>query len=214
MAAILDETTALRADDDDVVDVVGVLGVLVVVLGADANDGTEEDEAEEREAEAINTKRSNRGDNNRDDESAKSSQPPSLPPPYAGYMTVTAGTIEGGGGDFDSGDRVVGIESHDIESDQTDENLIRLGDDVYLYRHSVAKIPDAVSYEDAVSTACASLVPVHVSAPREGGGGMGMGSAVMGAAMEMTGNVFGRVVVLGGSDSREGGGISIQEIGS
>jgi hypothetical protein len=100
-----------------------------------------------------------------------------------GCLTFVAGTIadaaaaaEGRSSPSSSPRRVVGVEKNDDGDDYYD--AISLGDDVRVYKHTVATIPDGVSDGDALSTAAAALVGIHCALPKVEAVGGGSDDAV------------------------------------
>lgn len=80
----------------------------------------------------------------------------------AGCLKLVTGTTDEAGG------RVVGVEKS--ESDETNEesqyDTVSLGNNVQVYKHTLASIPKGVSDNDAMSTAAAALVGIHCAIPK------------------------------------------------
>jgi len=100
-----------------------------------------------------------------------------------GYMTVLAGTTSA------NGDRVVGIQATDDDDNNNKDNLVDLGNGMFIYKDSVATIPSNVNDDDAISTLVASLTGIHHAIPKiEKVGGSGQTF------------ISGKVVIMGGND--------------
>jgi hypothetical protein len=99
-----------------------------------------------------------------------------------GCLTFVAGTTvvvvddDDDGGDDGSSTRprrIVGVMKDEKFDSDDYYDSIPLDDDVRVYEHTLAHVPDGVSYDDAISTAYAALVGIHCASPRvvEVGGG-------------------------------------------
>jgi len=94
-------------------------------------------------------------------------------------LTIIVGTLDG--------NRVVAIKSPPPSSSLSPTS--DMGGKNYIYTSTIASIPPSIKNEDAARTMAASLIPIHCGVPRvQPGGGEGLGE------------VFGKCVVLGGSD--------------
>ncbi len=116
-----------------------------------------------------------------------------------GCLTLVTGktTNEDGAASSSPSRRVVGVQKLDVdntESNDVDTSTISLDNNVHIYKHTVATIPNHISDNDALSTAAASLVGIHCALPNKV-------ENVGGSALSDT-DVFysGRAVVLGGND--------------
>ncbi|KAL7473917.1 hypothetical protein ACHAXS_014353 [Conticribra weissflogii] len=134
-------------------------------------------------------------------------------PQGIGCLTFVTGTTEeqdydvnkqGGGAAKTKARRIIGVEvttdkanekNDDANTEKGENNIhkfdetISLGNNIRVYKHTVATIPDGVSDWDAISTAAAAVVGVHCAVPRLGGVG--------GSEVEFT---SGKAVVIGGND--------------
>lgn len=108
---------------------------------------------------------------------------PEMPSRRAGFMTFVTGTT-----DENPSRRVVGVE-RPAAVENSDEEVISLGDDTAVYLDSVATVPNGISDADAISTAAAALCGIHCGMPAKKN---------VGAEKESAG--FGKAVVLGGGD--------------
>lgn len=101
-----------------------------------------------------------------------------------GFMNIATGTIK------DDGRQVVGIVAPPgIDCDEGD--FVCLDDKTFLFSDSIADIPTGVSEDDAMATLSASLAGVHCAIPR---------LQKVGGGDDSDGQVFGKVVIVGGSD--------------
>ena len=103
-----------------------------------------------------------------------------------GFMNIATGTIK------DDGRQVVGIVAppgSNIDNDE--EDFVCLDEKTFLFSDSIADIPTGVSEDDAIATLSASLTGVHCAIPR---------LQRVGGGDDSDGQVFGKVVVVGGSD--------------
>jgi len=99
-----------------------------------------------------------------------------------GCLTFVTGTTAGS-----SSRRVVGLQ----KTNPTKE-IIKPGDIVEVYEHTIATIPDGISDGDAMSTAAASVVGVHCAIPKveKVGGGSDDDVFYSGKAIVMGGNDY------------------------
>mmetsp|Transcript_27733 Transcript_27733/g.53711 ORF Transcript_27733/g.53711 Transcript_27733/m.53711 type:complete len:612 (+) Transcript_27733:160-1995(+) len=95
--------------------------------------------------------------------------------------------------------RIIGVEATSHTADDSTEKsatdshpsyeTISLGNNIRVYEHTAATIPEEISDWDAISTAAAAVVGIHCAVPRVGGVG--------GSEVEFT---SGKAVVIGGND--------------
>mmetsp|Transcript_1842 Transcript_1842/g.3258 ORF Transcript_1842/g.3258 Transcript_1842/m.3258 type:complete len:574 (+) Transcript_1842:371-2092(+) len=100
-----------------------------------------------------------------------------------GCLTLVTGTTSS------SPRRVVGVQK--TAQDNDDYDTISLGNNVEVYEHTLATIPDGISEGDAMSTAAAAVVGIHCAIPKvEEVGGSDDGFFYSGKAVVMGGNDY------------------------
>jgi thiol-disulfide isomerase/thioredoxin len=101
-----------------------------------------------------------------------------------GSLTLVTGTTQD-----DPSKRIIGVKADD---DINNYETVSLGDEIDVYKHTIATIPQSVSDNDALSTAAAAVVGVHCALPRVGGVG----------GSDNSNDVFysGKSVIIGGND--------------
>lgn len=82
-----------------------------------------------------------------------------------GYVNVVVGTVlnNNDNGNTNKQQRVIGVQA--LEDDITNNIVVALSDQVYIYRDSMAVVPPAVKDADAISTFIASM-SVHCCLPK------------------------------------------------
>ena len=116
-------------------------------------------------------------------------------------MTLVTGTAEDASFSSSSSSsqsrRVVGVLKQDDNAgtiqNEDHDTTISLGNNVHIYKHTMATIPRGISDSDALSTAAASLVGIHCAMPKLERVGGGTADT----------DVFyysGKAVILGGND--------------
>ena len=103
-----------------------------------------------------------------------------------GSLTLVTGSTQ-----KDPSRRIIGVQTTGNDN-YSNYETVSLGDDVDVYKHTIATIPQGVSDNDALSTAAAAIVGIHCALPRVAGVGGG----------DNSNDVFysGKTVVIGGND--------------
>ncbi|KAL7536472.1 hypothetical protein ACHAXR_007182 [Thalassiosira sp. AJA248-18] len=101
----------------------------------------------------------------------------------AGCLTMVTGTTE-------EGSRVVAVQKTEDDDNNQEYDTVSLGNNVQVYKHTMATIPNKVSDGDAMSTAAAAVVGIHCAIPKV--------EEVGGSDDEVF--YSGKAVVMGGND--------------
>lgn len=105
-----------------------------------------------------------------------------------GCLTLVTGTTSSSS----PPSRVVGVQKTAQDTNNDDYyDTISLGNNVEVYEHTMATIPDGISEDDAMSTAAAAVVGIHCAIPKvEEVGGSDDGFFYSGRAVVMGGNDY------------------------